>query len=195
MVEQDKIKWNEKHEEAITRLLERREQPKPNVHLVQWINEKKMSQSLLCLDVASGLGGNSIYLAKKGFQVDAYDISDVAIRYLTKIGVENHLPIQAQVVDLDKVYQLPCNKYDLIMDTYFLNRSLFPAFKCALKPGALFFMETFYMTKQETNAHVPNEYKLSPNELEQEFSEWSILHFAQNETLGVQTILARKPEL
>jgi Tellurite resistance protein TehB. len=40
----------------------------------------------LALDLACGLGGNSFFLAKYGLQVDAWDISAVAINQIKTIA-------------------------------------------------------------------------------------------------------------
>ncbi len=63
------------------------------------------------LDIATGMGRNAIFLAQCGFEVDAIDISNVAIDKLTN-RPEKLNPI---CVDLDS-YDIPTVRYSLILN-------------------------------------------------------------------------------
>ncbi|MBN2783073.1 MAG: methyltransferase domain-containing protein, partial [Campylobacterales bacterium] len=89
------------------------------------------------LDIACGLGRNSTFLAKKGFEVDAVDFSDYALSQIEDL--ENINKIE---VDLDS-YELEKNRYDLIINANYLNRRFFPQIKEAMKKDALLVFETF----------------------------------------------------
>ncbi|MBL4937431.1 class I SAM-dependent methyltransferase [Clostridium sp. YIM B02515] len=52
------------------------------------------------LDLGCGLGRHSIYLAKKGFEVNAVDLSDYGVNHLKKWAKEEQLNIDAQVCDM-----------------------------------------------------------------------------------------------
>lgn len=52
------------------------------------------------LDLGSGLGRNSIYFAKQGFEVSAIDISDYGINYLNEWAKKENLHIDAKVGDM-----------------------------------------------------------------------------------------------
>lgn len=89
--------------------------------------------------MASGAGRNSIYLASKGFDVEAIDISQVALNELDKKGFSN---ITCKLVDLDE-YEVSKNTYDLIIMTNFLDRNLIPKLASALKTDGILFIETY----------------------------------------------------
>ncbi len=52
------------------------------------------------LDVGCGEGTNAIFLAQKGFVVDAFDISESGIKKLKQLASKNHVDISAWVQDL-----------------------------------------------------------------------------------------------
>ncbi len=151
---EDKKRWDEKYKSALL--------PQNEIAVVR--NYAKEAKGNKALDIACGMGRNAKLLAKMGFEVDALDISEVAIESLR--GLEN---IEAQVVDFD-AYELKENAYDLIVCTYFLERKLFPQIYKALKEDGVFIMETFM--HDEENEKVPSNraFLLEENELEETFS-------------------------
>ena len=132
MSQKDKLKWDKKYQET-TSLLKDREPSKNLKKIVEKTKGKK------ALDVASGAGRNSIYLANNGFDVEALDISSVALEVLNNKGFKN---ISCKLVDLDE-YEIPKNNYDLIVMTNFLDRNLIPKLSNALKIDGVLFIETY----------------------------------------------------
>ena len=128
----DKLKWDKKYQET-TSLLKDREPSENLKKIVEKTNGKK------ALDVASGAGRNSIYLANNGFDVEALDISSVALEVLNNKGFKN---ISCKFVDLDE-YEISKNSYDLIVMTNFLDRNLIPKLSAALKINGVLFIETY----------------------------------------------------
>jgi tellurite methyltransferase len=183
-----RMKWNSKHKER----LDQQRPPEPNPRL------KNLSAYLTggrALDLACGLGGNSFFLARLNYKVEAIDISDVAIQYIQEQVSRDNLTIHPKVCDLMEINnQLWRNQsYDLVVITYYLDRSLFPFVKNLVKEEGYFFMETFYQSPQTENLGVSNQYKLQPKELLTEFSDWKVLLFEENEQEGRQTIFCQKP--
>jgi 2-polyprenyl-3-methyl-5-hydroxy-6-metoxy-1,4-benzoquinol methylase len=73
----DKEKWDAKYREK-EQLLKPRQASK---NLQDFIEHCKGTRAL---DIACGSGRNSIFLAECGFEVDALDIAEVAIKTLKK---------------------------------------------------------------------------------------------------------------
>jgi SAM-dependent methyltransferase len=117
------------------------------------------------VDLACGGGRNALYLAKKGFEVDALDISPVAIEALKKRA--EGLPVFAQVTDLDG-YEPPRGRYGLAVMANFLDRALIGRVADALKPGGLFIVETYMKHPRNEKAGNPD-FLLDPGELERLF--------------------------
>lgn len=126
------------------------------------------------LDIACGLGRNAKFLASIGFEVDALDISPVAIKTLQNI--EN---ISPQEVDFDN-YVLKENFYDLIVCTNYLNRDLFPQIEKALKDNGIFIFETFMHHPDNTKAPSNRSFLLEEGELELTFDDrYELLHISE----------------
>jgi len=154
MSQKDKLKWDKKYQET-TSLLKDREASENLKKIIEKTKGKK------ALDVASGAGRNSIYLAINGFDVEALDISSVALDVLNNKGFKN---ISCKLVDLDE-YEVPKNSYDLIVMTNFLDRNIIPKLSISLKPDGILFIET-YMEDDENEKPPSNpDFLLKKDEL------------------------------
>ncbi len=129
------------------------------------------------LDLACGLGANAQFLATRGFVVDAWDISDVAIRQLRFDGVK------AVVRDVTVRPPLP-GTFDLIVVSRFLERSLCPFITDALRPGGLLFYQTFVADKPPGTGPSNPDFLLGANELLRLFADLTVRAFHDEGTVG-----------
>ncbi len=135
-------------------------------------------QPARALDIATGRGRNAIFLAERGFSVEAIDVSTVAMEQARKAAQEKRLAIDFRQADLDSV-KLPDAAYDLILNFNFLQRSLIPKMKKALKLGGHIVFET-YLIDQRVLGHPRNPaYLLGHNELLELFREFRVLHYRE----------------
>ena len=153
MAQEDKERWDEKWQNN----------PMPNEPIKLVSDYASLAPGLQALDIACGMGRHSKYLASKGFEVDALDISSVAIEQLQNIP-----HVHAKEVDFD-IYTLPKGKYDLIVCTYFLDRRLFPQMIEALKPNGIIIMETFLHHPDNERATSNPDFLLNEGELKATF--------------------------
>ena len=153
MAKKDKTKWNKKYQNN----------PIPNqaIQLVQ--TYAKYAKGTKALDIACGMGRHSKYLASIGFNVDALDISSVAIQSLQNIECINTIE-----VDFD-TYVLKEETYDLIVCTFFLKRSLFPQIIKALKSDGILIYETFVHHSENQQIPSNKSFLLEKGELEENF--------------------------
>jgi cyclopropane fatty-acyl-phospholipid synthase-like methyltransferase len=164
MAQEDKQRWDDKHSKNIM--------PQEPIALIKKYAHLAIGKQ--ALDIACGNGRHSRYLVSLGFEVDALDISSVAIKQLQ--GIEN---IHAKEVDFDS-YTLGKEKYDLIVITYFLERKLFSQMIAALKPRGIILMETFL--HDEANERIPSNpaFRLNTGELEAFFDHTcELLHISE----------------
>lgn len=182
-----KQKWNQKYIEKI----QNSDHPAPDERLVSLIDYFKGGRAL---DFACGLGANSLFLAENGYQVDALDISEIAIEFLKQEASKRQLPVQPRVADLTntKTLDLEAEAIDLAVITYYLDRNIFPFIKSIIKENGYFFMETFYLTPDNIGQGISDKYKLNSNELLTIFNDWQVFLYEENEEAGRQTIFARK---
>jgi tellurite methyltransferase len=95
------------------------------------------------LDLASGAGRHSIWLAERGWRVVAVDGAragvDIMRAEAARRGVEARIePHVADLMSRPRGFALEADGYDLVCDFYFLDRSLFDEIRAAVRPGGLF---------------------------------------------------------
>ncbi|MGH2839431.1 MAG: class I SAM-dependent methyltransferase [Solirubrobacteraceae bacterium] len=151
------------------------------------------------LDVAAGSGRNALYLAGLGFEVDAIDISDVAIERLRAAARERGLPVNARVVDLEDD-GLPAGAYDVVVNMNYLQRDLFGALERAVAPAGLLVFETFGPDHLEAlGAGVNPDFVLAPNELLRAFADLRVRRYLEGvversgRRKGVESLVAQRP--
>lgn len=121
------------------------------------------------LELAAGMGGNALLLARQGLQTQAWDLSDVAMSKLQRFADDEQLPLQVHCHDLEH-HPLPKASFDLICVSGFLERSLCPSISAALKPGGLLCYQTFTLAKVRQGGPSNPDFLLKPGELLQLFS-------------------------
>jgi 2-polyprenyl-3-methyl-5-hydroxy-6-metoxy-1,4-benzoquinol methylase len=114
------------------------------------------------LDIACGEGRNSIFLAKKGFQVSGLDISEAGLekgrQWMEREGVK----IDFRLANLEQ-FEFT-EHYDLILNCNFLLRDIIPKSVAALSPGGLIVFDTLLNSPFVPNTH-KKEFLLQPGEL------------------------------
>jgi SAM-dependent methyltransferase len=92
-----------------------------------------------CLDIASGTGAVTLWLARRGLDVTALDVSDVAIGRLEAAATASGLSdrVDARTVDLDAGLPVDLDELDLIVCQRFRDRALYRPIVDRLRPGGL----------------------------------------------------------
>ena len=135
------------------------------------------------LDLACGLGGNALLLAEAGLQVDAWDISALALQKLNAQAQNRDLEINTRTVLID-AQQLTKSCYDVIVISRFLDRTLCNAIMAALKPGGLLFYQTFTRHKLDPSGPGNPDYLLARNELLQLFAPLTVIYYQEYPAIG-----------
>jgi tellurite methyltransferase len=135
------------------------------------------------LDIACGTGAVSLFLAEKGYTVDAVDISDVALAAFAA----RHPAIQGVCADLD-TFHLAVGRYRLVTNIRYLNRRLFAQIIAALQPGGMLMFETFLKSrKKELDGGFKREYLLDEQELPGAFAPLDVLYYEESDSESGQT--------
>jgi SAM-dependent methyltransferase len=160
MSEKDRIKWNRKYHENPALLEER----PPSPLLEHALSEAKGTKAI---DLACGSGRHTLFLAKHGFDVDAVDISSVALSALEKrIGT-----LSVTLIEEDLEHYTPQNeRYDLAIMSNYLDRELIMRTATALKKDALFIVETYMKHPENEKKDSNPDFLLAPGELKELFA-------------------------
>lgn len=168
-------KWNSRYRE---REVESRE-----VSEVLAENQHLLPKSGKALEIACGLGANALFLAEQGLEVDAWDISPVAIDKLQQFCKQRGITLNSVTRDVCRE-PLPVESYDVIVVSYFLERKLAPALIRALQPGGLLFYQTHIRDKVDDSGPANEAFLLARNELLSLFSDLTVLVYREEGRVG-----------
>ncbi len=184
--ETDKERWNKNYSGDTYRFGK-----EPIPYLVEQINRLPQGKAL---DLAMGEGRNGVFLATKGFQVTGLDISEKGLEKAQALAKAQGVTIETQVADLDQA-PLGSNAYDVVLCTYYLDRSLFPKMKQAVKPGGMVVVETYTIDHLKYRPQFRKEWLLEKNELVEVFKDFTILDYqvVDNGESVFASIIAQRP--
>jgi 2-polyprenyl-3-methyl-5-hydroxy-6-metoxy-1,4-benzoquinol methylase len=145
-----------------------------------------------CLDVACGLGEQSLWAAALGFDVVAFDVSPTAIGALRAAAAARRLDarIDAHVVDLDD--GLPADVgggYALVICQRFRDPRLYAALAGAATPGGLIVITVL----SQVGAQSPGPHHAPVGELVDAFRALDVEIVRTGEGNGEATLVARRP--
>ncbi len=148
------------------------------------------------LDLAMGEGRNAVYLAKKGFQVDGVDISEVALKKAKRLARENRVSIHTLSADLAS-YLINPESYTVILNIDYLQRNLIPQIKRGLrKKGVVVFENlTEDQLKNAGGKNLRRDALLRKGELREFFKDFEILVYREvnDGKFAKASLIARKP--
>lgn len=149
-------------------------------HILKHIKKGKI------LDLGAGEGGDAIFLAKKGFDVKAIDISETAINKIKKIAKKEKVSIKAEAADLE-TYKIKQN-YDAIISfaaIHFLKKQqinkIIKDMKEHTNKGGINIIMVFRKgdpTEKEFDMHY-----FKDQELKEYYKDWQILEYKEYERL------------
>jgi tellurite methyltransferase len=170
LAQKDKEKWDKKYTEMAGLLAKR-----PPSDLVSGFYEDAPGRR--ALDLACGGGRHSLFLADKGFDVDAVDISTVALEALREKADLGKINIIE--ADLD-TFAPEAGAYDLIVKTNFLDRDLIERSKTALKSGGIMIVETYMADEGNEKPNSNPDFLLQKDELLSLFDKgFSVLEYKE----------------
>ncbi|MEM7404535.1 MAG: class I SAM-dependent methyltransferase [Pseudomonadota bacterium] len=139
MSDADRERWNRRYAAG-----EYASRTHPTGLLEQWLEQVPRGAAL---DLACGAGRNARFLASQGFQVDAVDISSVALERAAKDAHAAGVAVNWVCQDLE-LAPLPDGPYNLIIVSRFLQRSLAPQIVEALSPDGWLVYEQHVVTSE-----------------------------------------------
>jgi SAM-dependent methyltransferase len=179
MSEDDRTRWEAKHAQAAG------ERARPLASLA-W--PPRAALDGLALDLACGRGRHCRPLVELGYRVVAVDIAANALRRL--YGEYTRAEVVAVQADLD-AWPFAAAVFDLVLQTDFLDRRLFPALKASVRSGGLALVDTFCGDWTGVGPEC-SDYRLVPGELRAVFADWEVVR-SEAYAPGREAMLARKP--
>ncbi len=157
--ESDRLRWNARYST--------RQPPGTACELLEHC-QSLLPSSGCALDLACGLGGNAVLLARRGFVTHAWDVSDVVIDKLQHYARQQGLSIHAECRDLARLDTAE-PLFDVIVVSYYLERRLMPWIMQSLKPGGLLYYQTWLQAAPPPGGRLPGPanpaYRLERGEL------------------------------
>jgi len=165
----------------------------PSFSLINFLDRLPEGKAL---DLACGMGRNAIYLAGKGYKVDAVDNSPVAIEKGRAFALKAGARVNFICADLSS-FKITPNKYDLIICYYYLERSLVSRIINGLKKGGMLLFETYTELQKSMGPPYNDDYLLEENELPSLFKDLETLLYREGLIMengrkkGIATLIAR----
>jgi len=170
---EDRQRWDRKYDRA---------RPAGTLQADSWlVDSLRDTPPGRSLELACGLGVNSVWLATLGWQVDAVDISARGLAVAAELASRHNVTPRLIAADLDHFVPLP-GAYDLVIVFRFLDRNHLPGLITrALAPGGLLVYETFGPGQCERDDnHLKNPaFVLAPGELPELFPELETIRYEE----------------
>lgn len=170
MSRDDRRKWDERYS---TGDYEPRSAPSPLIETA--IDMVPPGRALV---LACGTGRNALRLAEAGFQVEAVDISAVAIARAEAESRRLGLDVDWQVADIEELRLSP-DSYDLITMIRYLNRAKWTPAVSALRPDGWLLMVQHFRTRREVLGPTDPAFRLEPGELLRAFSALRVVSYSE----------------
>jgi len=176
MTAEDRLQWNERYRQGqgpVSGRANRRLAPYATHVDALAASVQARGETPTALDVACGLGGTVIWLARRGWRATGVDVSEEALTQARLAAASAGVAPRCTFlqVDLDR-WRPPAESADLVTCFYFLDRALWPALHDAVKPGGLFIQETFNINRHERRPASSADHLLRPGALLSLAKEW-----------------------
>jgi tellurite methyltransferase len=185
MAESDRTKWDRRFARA----------SEIDLAPPDWLQEvdAALPRQGYALDIAAGAGRLAIWLAGRGLDVLAVDISPAGLELARQAAVAKGLQIETLSADLEAA-SLPEGPFDVITCFNYRQRDLFPFIRERLKVGGFLLAEVATVANLERHAHPSLKYLAEPGELRQDCAPLEIVYYREgwSDDRASARVLARK---
>ena len=161
---EDREKWNQRYAENSYR------KSNPVTLLSDWLPRIPPGKAL---DIACGAGRNSVFMAERGFRVDAIDISHEGLAEARRKADEQGLELNLIEHDLDEPYPFDAD-YDLIVVLWYVNLDLVKQLCGCLAPGGYLLCEEHLRSDEDVIGPGNPDYRVAPGALREAVAELQI---------------------
>ena len=158
----------------------------PNVFLASQAH--RLKPGMTGLSVADGEGRNSVWLARQGLRVSAFDFSPVGVHKARTLAARAGVEVDYSVADIFE-WDWDARRYDCIAAIFIQfaapaeRQRIFQGFVRALEPGGLLIMQGYTPKQLEYGTGGPRraENMYTAKLLRESFAMLEILHLAEHE--------------
>lgn len=131
-------------------------------------------------DLASGSGRDAVWLAMRGFEVEAWDRAPESLARARELAERCGVRLATLECDLEHDRPpLPESRYALLTCFRFLDRALPARMARALVPGGVLIYETFRIGQERFGKPKRGQFLLRPGELAELFAGLEVLHYEE----------------
>jgi SAM-dependent methyltransferase len=170
MTESDRVKWDRRYAQP------RQVDLAPPDLLSEF--DALLPRQGSALDIAAGDGRLALWLAGRGLDVLAVDISTAGLELAQRAAVDQGFEIETIALDLE-AEPLPVGPFDVITCFNYRQRDLFPHIHERLKDGGFFLAEVATVANLERHSHPSLKYLAEPGELRQDCEPLEIVHYQE----------------
>ncbi len=157
-----------------------------------------LSNYLWDTTLACGPGRHALLLAAHGWRVTGVDGSATGIALLRNRAAERGLQIETAVQDLESVkFAIEAERYDLICDCCYLQRSLISRIRSGVRPGGLAAIALPMFDETPGLKPMNASFLVHPGEVRGWFDDWEIVRYKEDsEPPGwrkTARLIARRP--
>jgi SAM-dependent methyltransferase len=162
-------------------------EPDPSAILERYLAAAPTGRAL---DVATGTGRNAVFLAERGYRVEAIDQSRVGLEIARENARERGVGSRTAWIQTDvPSYGFPEERYDVIAISFYRPLDRLPDIKRALKPGGLLFVEHHLRTTDHVEGGPPGDrYRFASNELLGACLDMTVLHYDEGRRAGGRSV-------
>ena len=132
------------------------------------------------LDIATGTGRNAVFLAERGYTVDALDRSRVGLEIARENAQKRDVDEDCTWIEADALaYAYPQDTYDVITVRSFRVTDRLTDIKEALKPGGVLYYEDHLRTSEGFDYGPSDSRRLGANELLRACLDLTVLHYRE----------------
>jgi tellurite methyltransferase len=151
----------------------------------------------IALDVACGAGRDAVFLATRGFAVEARDHAPEALERAQALARREGVELRTVACDLERADLPPSGRlFDLVVCFRFLHRPLFPWIERAVAPGGWLVYETYRAGQERFGRPRRALFMLKPGELAGAFPGLETVRYEEPDPPGgpvTARLLARRP--
>lgn len=152
--------------------------PEPSPVLQQYVDTFPQGRAL---DVATGTGRNAVFLAERGYEVDAIDQSREGLRIAEQNASDRGVGGNCNWLQADaKAFDFPIAEYDVITISFFRTLDRLADIKAALKAGGILFYQHHLRSAEHVDIGPSTDrYRFAANELLHACLDLTVLYYEE----------------